>query len=139
LGRLLINDMRRGKLGQAYKRDLHDIYRFYLSEDQRERLLGMSRLKRFFWVLRWLVRNLLFRLSPSRRLLLLLVPVLLLLDAEFQWGHVHLALRTAAWSFLPVLIVLMLELKDKLLARDEIEVARQVQISLLPRTHPVLT
>jgi hypothetical protein len=139
LGRLLMDDMRRGKLGQAYKRDLHDIYRFYLSEAQRERLAGMGRLTRFFWILRWLVRNLLFRLSPSRRLLLLLVPVLLMMDTDFQWGSVHFTLRTAGWSFLPVLIVLMLELKDKLLARDEIEVARQVQISLLPKTHPVLS
>ena len=30
----------------------------------------------------------------------------------------------------------MLELKDKLLARDEIEVARQVQLSLLPNSQP---
>jgi serine phosphatase RsbU (regulator of sigma subunit) len=130
--------MRQGKLAQAYKRDLHDIYRFYLTEEQRERLAGMGRLKRFFWVLRWLVRNLLFRLAPSRRLLLLLVPLLLIFDAEWDWGKAHFQFRTAAWSFLPVLIVLMLELKDKLLARDEIEVARQVQLSLLPRAHPVL-
>ncbi|HEX4825276.1 MAG TPA: PP2C family protein-serine/threonine phosphatase [Candidatus Polarisedimenticolaceae bacterium] len=138
LGRLLMDDMRRGKLGQAYKRDLADIYRFYLTEEQREQLVGMGSLKRFFWVVRWLIRNLLFRLSPSRRLLLLLVPFLLILDNEFQWGKVHVSVRLAAWSFLPVLIVLMLELKDKLLARDEIEVARQVQISLLPKTHPTL-
>jgi sigma-B regulation protein RsbU (phosphoserine phosphatase) len=32
----------------------------------------------------------------------------------------------------------MLELKDKLLARDEIEVARQVQLSLLPKSQPSL-
>jgi phosphoserine phosphatase RsbU/P len=31
-----------------------------------------------------------------------------------------------------------MELKDKLLARDEIEVARQVQLALLPREHPRL-
>ena len=35
-----------------------------------------------------------------------------------------------------VLLVLMLELKDKLLARDEIEIARQVQLALLPSRHP---
>jgi hypothetical protein len=87
LGRLLMDDMRQGKLAQAYKRDLHDIYRFYLTEEQRERLAGMGRLKRFFWVLRWLVRNLLFRLAPSRRLLLLLVPLLLIFDAEWRPGR----------------------------------------------------
>jgi sigma-B regulation protein RsbU (phosphoserine phosphatase) len=43
---------------------------------------------------------------------------------------------TSRLAFLPVLMVLMLELKDKLLARDEIEVARQVQLSLLPKSQP---
>ena len=36
------------------------------------------------------------------------------------------------WAIVILLIVLMLELKDKLLARDEIEIARQVQLALLP-------
>jgi serine phosphatase RsbU (regulator of sigma subunit) len=35
-------------------------------------------------------------------------------------------------------LVLMLELKDKLVARDEIDVAREVQLNLLPREHPVI-
>jgi len=138
LGRLVIEDVRRGKLGQAYLRDIEDIYRFYLTEDQREKLAAMGPLKRFFWLNRWLLRNLLFRLAPARRLLLLMAPVLFLLDAEWRWGETRISLRLSPWAFLPVLIVLMLELKDKLLARDEIEVARHVQISLLPRSHPAL-
>jgi len=40
------------------------------------------------------------------------------------------------WAYIILFFVLMLEMKDKLLARDEIEIARQVQLMLLPSRHP---
>jgi sigma-B regulation protein RsbU (phosphoserine phosphatase) len=40
------------------------------------------------------------------------------------------------WAYGFVFLILMLEMKDKLLARDEIEIARQVQLALLPARHP---
>jgi len=138
LGKLVLEDMRRGKLGQAYRRDLRDIYRFYLTDVQRERLAGMGRFKRFFWIVGWLARNLLLRLAPTRRLLLVLAGFLFLIRPQFQWENAKLNLDFSQGAFFLVLIVLMLELKDKLLARDEIEVARQVQISLLPRSQPAI-
>ena len=133
---LIIADVRHGKLGQAYRRDLADIYRFYLTGEQRERLAGMNRFKRFFWVIGWLSVNLLRRLSPSRRVLLLLAVVLYFFNMQWVDAGVHLNISTSRFAVFPVLLVLMLELKDKLLARDEIEVARQVQLSILPKSHP---
>ena len=138
LGKLVFDDVRHGKLADAYRRDLRDIYRFYLTDEQRERLASMRHFKRFFWITGWLIRNLLLRLAPARRVLLVAGALLLLLTGEFQSGKTTYNFDLSRWAFLPVLIVLMLELKDKLLARDEIEVARQVQISLLPKTHPSL-
>ena len=133
---LIVDDVRHGKLGQAYRRDLADIYRFYLTEDQRERLAVMNRFKRFFWVAGWLSVNLLRRLSPNRRILLLLAVVLYFLRLQWVDPSLHLNINTSRFAVFPVLLVLMLELKDKLLARDEIEVARQVQLSILPKSHP---
>jgi hypothetical protein len=136
LGKLVLEDVRGGKLGQAYRRDLLEIYRFYLNDEQRERLAGMRRVKRFFWIAGWLTRNLLLRLSPSRRVLLVAAALLFLIRPQFAWGTAHLSLDLSRGAFLLVLVVLMLELKDKLLAHDEIEVARQVQLSLLPKSQP---
>ena len=70
LRKLVFQDVEVGKLREAYRRDLRDIYRFYLTDEQRERVAGMGHVRRFFWVLAWLVRNLLLRLAPSRRILL---------------------------------------------------------------------
>src|SRR5262245_33690128 len=119
---LVIDDVKRGKLAQAYRRDLRDIYRFYLTDEQRERLAGMRHVKRFFWIASWLARNLLRRLSPSRRILLLLAALLFVFRVNVNRPDLHLDLDTSRLAFAPILLVLMLELKDKLLARDEIEV-----------------
>lgn len=133
---LILEDVRRGKLGQAYRRDLADIYRFYLTDEQRERLLGVGHFKRFFWITGWLSVNLLRRLSPNRRLLLVLAALMFAFRVDVNRPDLHVNFDTSRLAIFPVLLVLMLELKDKLLARDEIEVARQVQLSLLPTSHP---
>jgi serine phosphatase RsbU (regulator of sigma subunit) len=57
-------------------------------------------------------------------------------DPSLWFGGKKVTITLWPSGFFLLLIVLMLELKDKLLARDEIEIARQVQIALLPRTHP---
>lgn len=133
---VIVDDVKRGGAFQSFRRDVRDIYRFYLTEEERERLGKMSRVKRFFWVSWWLVRNLLLRLSPNRRLLLVVALLLFAFQPRFRWTQAHFELNLVPVGFLLVLLILALELKDKLLARDEIEVARQVQISLLPKTHP---
>ena len=138
LRELLFDGVKRGKLGAAYRRDLKDIYRFYLTDEQRERLAGMRPFKRFFWIASWLARNLLGRLSPPRRLLLLVAAAVALIRPQFVWHDARINVDFSQMGFLLVLIVLMLELKDKLLARDEIEVARQVQLSLLPTSQPTI-
>ena len=109
---LVIDDIKRGRLAQAYRRDLRDIYRFYLTEEQRERLRAMRRVKRFFWIAGWLARSLLRRLSPARRVLLLLAALLFVFRIEIDRPDFHFNLDTSRLAFIPVLLVLMLELKD---------------------------
>ncbi len=64
--------------------------------------------------------------------------VLTFFNRDFQIGGSSFHLTTWPWSIVLLLLVIMLELKDKLLARDEIELARKVQLSLLPQSHPRL-
>jgi len=98
----------------------------------------MGRVRRTFKLLGWLLKSLLAQLSPWRRLALFASLVMCFL------GQVHLDLPDGDrletdlrfWGFLILLLVLMLELMEKVVARDEIEIARQVQLALLPRTHP---
>ncbi len=138
LRRMVMQDLRRGDLSSTLRRDLGQIYRFYLDEDRRARLERMGRLRRAFWVVVWLLKGMLMRLTPPRRLLVLASLVMWGLVGTVHFGTEGSGfdINVHRWSYIPLLIVLMLELKDKLLARDEIEVARQVQLALLPQEHP---
>jgi phosphoserine phosphatase RsbU/P len=133
---VLFDDVKWGGIGRDYRRDLRDIFRFYLNEEQRERLAKMGRVKRFFRVAWWLIRNLLLKLPPHRRLMLLVAFLVFAFRLNFEWQGTTFDFDFSNFGFLLVVVVLMLELKDKLLARDEIEVARKVQESLLPTSHP---
>jgi len=139
IGRVVWSDLRRTDLTDSMGRDLRDLYRFFLDAETRARLDTMGRVHRTFWLIGWLLKSLLLKLAPSRRFLLLLALVLGILGwTSLDWQGVSVKFDFRPWGFLLLLFILMLELKDKLLARDEIQVARSVQQALQPREHPKL-
>jgi phosphoserine phosphatase RsbU/P len=137
LGRVVLEDLRRTDLRRTFRRDLKELYSFYLTDERREQLASMGTVKGIFWFWGWLFKSLLMKLSPSRRLALLAALILL---AAGQWQirsqEVQIDISLRSISVVILFLILMLELKDKLLAHDEIEIARQVQLALLPRRHP---
>lgn len=139
LHRILLQDVGSGDVLRHWRRDLEAVYRFYLDEEQRARLASMGRLRRALWVAGWLGRSFIRQLSPTRRLMVLLSLLLLLIrHSGFTAGGVALSIDLTPFAYALLLLVLMLELRDKLIARDEIEVARDVQRSLLPSAMPEL-
>lgn len=137
LRRTVMQDLRRGDLSVSLRRDLRQIYRFYLDEDQRGRLDVMGRIRRAFWAVIWVLKGLLMKLSPPRRVVLMAALLMWLFGPlTLALGDADLTLDLRRWAFPVLLVLLMMELKEKLLARDEIAVARQVQLALLPRDHP---
>lgn len=136
---LFFDDFVEARLQKDYLHELRDLYHFYLSDADRSELAKMGRFKRSLMLLGWTLKNMLARLSPSRRLLLLVALVLAITRRwEMQWGASMVSIDLSLLAFLIAFVVLMLELKDKLVARDEIEIARQVQLALLPNVHPDL-
>ena len=135
--RVIVDDFKRGGHKRTIRRDLRDLYAFYLDEDERKRLADMGRLKRWFLMVWWLAKNLFLNFSPTRRILLL-VSVWLAIqgDIQFTAGETDFEFGIRNWGFILLLFILMLELKDKLLARDELETGRKVQLSLLPKDQP---
>ena len=137
LHKVVLEDLRKTDFFGHIRRDLRDLYSFYLTEERREKLAAMGVVQRTFIFWGWLFKSLMMKLSSARRLALL-AGLLLLLFGGVHWkfGDVSISLDFRILGTVAVLAVLMLELKDKLLARDEIEIARQVQLALLPRRHP---
>lgn len=139
LGATIAADFRSRRLHQAVQRDVRSLYHFYLSEERRTRLQKMGRIQRGFYIALWLVESLLLKLSPARRALLLGALILVWIGAirfRLVTTGINISINMTVCGFAVLLIILMLELKDKVLARDEIEVARQVQQALLPKAPP---
>jgi serine phosphatase RsbU (regulator of sigma subunit) len=120
-------------------RDIKELYGFYIDEERRRELEQMDSVKRFFMLLGWMFKSLLGKLSFVRQAMLVTSLALII------WGNhtfanegIRISLNLSQIGALVLLLVLMLELKDKMVARDELEVGRAVQLSLLPERNPRL-
>ncbi len=129
LGQTVLEDLHRTDLTHTFQQDLKDVYQFYLDPQTRQELASMSQTKRWFYLTFWLLKSSILRLSPSRRLLLL---GSLIFFAYGLGGSTPFLVA----GFAVLLLVLILELKDKLMAQDELDTGRAVQAALLPRDHP---
>ncbi len=137
LHQTLKQDIKSRDLWSTIRRDYRELERFYLDEEKKQRLSRMKWFKRGFVLSWWLIKSMLLKLTPARRLLLfvgfffILGGGTIIIEGE--------RVRTANWEILGgvlLLFVLMLELKDKLLARDELEAGRKVQHALMPERSP---
>ncbi len=92
--------------------------------------------QQFFWAV-------LEKLSPARRLLLLLALVLLVFNPVFGWhdqsGEMHLInLDFRLYGGLLLLLVLILEVGDRVVMKRDLEIAREIQNWLLPNQPPTI-
>jgi serine phosphatase RsbU (regulator of sigma subunit) len=124
-----------GDLEQTLRRDLKDVYHFYIDEDSRRRLAGMGPLGKSFYFIVWLAKSMFFKLTPARRVLLIASVAAPTLSFQVEGAD----FRLDGVGYLILLVILLLELKDKLTARDELEVGRAVQVALLPRQNPQIS
>ena len=76
LGSVVIEDLRRTRLGHDYKKELEDLYYFYLDDESRARLERKSRLARGLTLLWLALKGAILKLSPLRRIALLLAMLL---------------------------------------------------------------
>ncbi len=124
-------------VASTFSATLEDIESFYLDEARRQRMARMGRVRRFIVRVFWLVRSLLMKLTPARRILLALA-LLMLMPTVHIGGNVdfRIDLQHPLLSAILIVIVLMLELKDKLVARNELVAGRAVQLALMPPATP---
>ncbi len=134
------SDMRHSSLLRSTRRTFEDLQAFYLTEAQRDSLGRMRTLQRYAHLVWWLFKALFFKLTPTRRVVLI-VALVLTVAAGFRFSigrdveaSVHVPFVGAAL----LLVLLMLELRDKLMARNELEAGRAVQMALMPEETPAI-
>ncbi|MBT8382472.1 MAG: serine/threonine-protein phosphatase [Ignavibacteria bacterium] len=140
-GKTIRSDLKQLKI----KEDLGDEYKslkeYYLTEERKKRLKTMGGCKRFFLIPWWLAKGLFFKLTPFRRILLIIGIVLLILGGKTGYessSDSYTIDFSVLFSGLIFLFIIALELKDKLHAKTELEEGRAIQLALMPDRNPVV-
>lgn len=139
--RVVIDDISQRGVSRSVGGTLSNLEAFYLTEDDRRRLLTMTPVRRWIRRIWWFTKGLLLKLTPARRLMLAAALVSVLLGAQRidvgpRTQNIRIAIRFSTFGGMLLFAVLVLELKDKLVARDELEAGRKVQLALMPTESP---
>jgi hypothetical protein len=135
---VLQDDFRKGDFRKRLRREYDSLKDFYIDEERRAILQQMRWFKRNLYTFGWLLKALFFKLTPTRRLLFVIAAVLAVLpnNWEFNNAHIFVEFNSNILTGCILLLIIMLELKDKLVAQSELEAGRAVQTALLPKRAP---
>jgi sigma-B regulation protein RsbU (phosphoserine phosphatase) len=127
-------------LWAQFRSDASATYQFYSKEVDRAPLAGESQARRFGRLVRGFFWAMMTKLSPARRVLLLLALVLLLfpkisfLSDDQQIQSIDFRLLAGV----VLLLLLALELSDRVIMKRDLEIAREIQSWLMPSQAPVV-
>lgn len=125
------DDLKSGNFKSTFLQDWEELKEFYLNEENKSEYANMGRFKKGFKITWWLFKKLFYRLSSIRRLLFIL-GIILIIVGDNNNNNNNLDILGGALLFL----IILLELKDKLLAKQELDAGRRVQKSLMPEEAP---
>lgn len=120
------------------KKEYRDLKDFYLDDEKKDKLKNMGRLQRFFFQSGYLILSIFEKLTPLRKLLVILGLVLMFLGSSIRIDNQNNSSNDTLLGGLLILFVLVLELKDKLLAVEELIAGRKIQKALMPEENPKL-
>lgn len=132
--------MNLGQLWDQIRSDARSTYCLYSREIEARRPAGAASRQRFFAVAKQFFWAILEKLTPARRVLLLLALVLLILpevrNTNPSQGRIQFQLETRLTGGLLLLGLLLLELTDRVALKRDLEIAKEIQAWLLPPRPP---
>jgi phosphoserine phosphatase RsbU/P len=130
------------QLWSQFESEARASYRLYSKDVEAKTPEGLTRrgrnlhvIKEFFWAV-------FEKLSPARRVLLLVALVMLVIPhSAFNYtgenGHVYaVEFDLHFWAGLLILLLLMLEIADRVVMKRDLQIAREIQTWLLPGAPP---
>ena len=139
IGRTIRDDIYNVKIKDDFRGEYKDLKEYFLTDERQEKLKTMSGFKKFFVLPWWLLKSLYFKLTPFRRLLLIVGIIFLIIGGKTGYdsdGNSFTLDLTALLSGIIFLFIIALELKDKLHAKTELEEGRAIQKALMPDSQP---
>jgi phosphoserine phosphatase RsbU/P len=130
------------QLWEQFRTDARASYGLYTREVDVTPKEGVKRgwhawgvIKQFFWAI-------LEKLSPARRVMLLLALALLLFNPEFNFstnnGNQIIGFDFRLWGGLLMFFLLILEVADRVVMKRDLQIAREIQSWLLPAAPPAV-
>ena len=126
---LYTSDLSFNEIERLIKRDASDVYEFFKNDIPKENS-SRNKFVRAFIFARSLFNAFLLRMSPARRIFYLSALLIFLI------GYINHINSYTILAFILLNALLAFELADKLLTKDELEVARKIQAELMPKTPP---
>jgi sigma-B regulation protein RsbU (phosphoserine phosphatase) len=134
------NGMELNQLWDQFRTDARASYGLYSREIDATPKEGVRRGRHFWGVAKQFFWAILEKLSPARRVLLLVALALMIFNPEFSWttnGSPHVIgfdLRLAGG--LLMFFLLILEVADRVVMKRDLQIAREIQMWLLPAIPP---
>ncbi len=137
LGSVLRDDIHQIRITRDFNQEIRELKQFYIDEEKKKRLQQMGMFSRFVHQVLWILKSMFLKLTPFRRLLVAVGLIFLITGSTISFNDQSTsANNNGLIGGVIILFVLMLELKDKLLAKDELEAGRKLQQALLPEQSP---
>lgn len=136
--------MRVDQLWRQFQTDARSSYRLYSKEVDAERVEGVSKGKHFLSVAGQFFWAILEKLSPPRRVLLLIALVLIFIpDGDATWRasageNASFSLHTHLFAGLLMFALLILEVGDRVVMKRDLQIAKEIQTWLLPASPPAV-
>src|SRR5437660_2888662 len=128
------------QLWTQFQADARASYRLYSREVDSTRVQGVTKGRHYFNLAKQFFWAILEKLSPARRVLLLLALLLILFNPEVSWtasggARETLNFSLAALGGLLMFVLLIMEVTDRVVMKRDLQIAREIQMWLLP-SHP---
>jgi serine phosphatase RsbU (regulator of sigma subunit) len=128
------------ELWSQFSADARASYGFYMKEADSEEMVNRRGRPRFGRILKALFWSLVMKLTPARRVILIIASVLFFVPNVNVQGHnnVTFDFNFGVVSAFLFLLLLSLELADKVTMKRDLEIAREIQMWLVPSQPPTV-
>ncbi len=129
------------ELWKNFRADARSSYRLYSLEVDSIRQPGVGRVKHFFRVFKQFLWAIIEKLSPARRVFLVIALILLFVNMGGTWHDsegelVSFHFGGAFWGGILLFILLALEIADRVVMKRDLQIAKEIQSWLLPANPP---
>lgn len=130
--RRITDGMALSQLWSQFHADARSSYRLYSQEIDSRRMPGVGRVRHVFRMVKSFIWSIVDKLSPARRVLLLIALILF-------FPSMHLTGFSTSgifWGCILLLLVLVLEIADRVIMKRDLQIAKEIQAWLLPPCPP---